>query len=177
MVTILTRAQCGLALPIPTRLQVRTAAPVVGITFHVTVTQTSDPVAKWRQIQAAAMGGSLPSGDIYGDLPYHDGITLDGRILQGRGHRYVGAHATSTHNVANIATDGVAVIGDGRTLTDAAKQAIRAYVYLWTLEHGHRPQYFDHLDWRALGGIATACPDPPIVRFVEILRQEARAGH
>lgn len=176
MVQILTRSQCGLALPIPTRLAARTGSPVVGITFHVTVTPTDDPVAKWRQIQAEAMGGSLPSGDIYGDLPYHDGITLDGRILQGRAHRHVGAHATSAHNVANVATDGLAVIGDGRTLTEGAKAAIRAYVYLWTLEHDHRPQYFDHLDWRALGGIATACPDPPIVQFVDQLRREAREG-
>lgn len=155
-------------------MSIRPLVPVVGITVHVTVTPTTDPVAKWREIQHEAMGGALPSGDLYGDIPYEDGITLDGRILGGRAHKYVGAHATSHDNVANIATDGLAVIGDGTSLPVAAQHAIRVYIYLWTLEHRRRPLLFDHLDWRALGGISTACPDPPLVAFVAQLRAEAR---
>lgn len=177
MVTIVKRDKVPLAQPITSRLAVRSGAPVIGITFHVTVTGSADPCGTWRNIQGAAMGGALPSHDHYGDIPYHDGISMDGRIIEGRSHKYVGAHATSTHNVANTTTDGLAVIGSGNGLTDAAKLAIRTYVYLWTLEHHRRPVLFDHKDWRALGGIATACPDAAVEAFVAQLRQEARTGH
>lgn len=176
MTRIITRREAGLALPIPSRLQRRDGRDVLGITFHVTVTGWDDPTRKWREIQGAAMGGALPSGDVYGDIPYHDGISLAGDILQGRAHVYVGAHAKSTGNLANVATDGVAVIGDGKWLTEPAKNAIRAYVYLWTLERGRRPLLFDHNDWRALGGIATACPGKAVEGFIAQLRREARSG-
>lgn len=177
MVEILSREQCGLVPPDTSRLSFAHDDTVVGVTVHCTVTPTKDPVRKWREIQAQAMAGTLPSGDHYGDTPYNDGITLDGRILAGRSHSFVGAHAKSTHNLANRVTIGVAVIGDGKILTDPAKAALRVWLYLWTLEYGRRPQLFDHKDWLALGGIATACPDPPTIAFVNRLRLEARAGH
>lgn len=177
MVTIVGRDQVPLTQPEPARLRARSGKPVVGITVHVTVTGAADPLGTWRNIQGAAMGGSLPSGDIYGDIPYHDGISMDGRIIAGRNHRWVGAHAKSTNNLANEVTDGVAVIGTGAGISDAAKAALRAYIYLWTLEHHRRPLLFDHRDWWALGGIQTACPDPAIIAFVDQLRQEARSGH
>jgi hypothetical protein len=174
---IVKRDQVPLARPIETRLQPRDSTPVVGITFHITATGAGDPLGTWRTIQAEAMSGHLPSGDVYGDIPYHDGISQDGRIIQGRDHRWVGAHATSSANIANRVTDGVAIIGTGAGLSDAAKQAIRAYVYLWSLGHKRRPVLFDHKDWRAVGGIATACPDPAVEAFVQQLRNEARAVH
>lgn len=163
-------------MPIPSRLAVRSGRPVLGITVHVTVTGAGDPLGTWRNIQGAAMGGSLPSGDLYGDIPYHDGISMDGRIVAGRNHRYVGAHAKSARNLANELTDGVAFIGTGQGVSDAAKAAFRAYLYLWTVEHHRRPILFDHRDWWALGGIQTACPDDPIAAFVAQLRAEARTG-
>lgn len=176
MVEILTRDQCGLALPNRDRLSGRLPDHVVGVTVHCTVTPTADPVATWRQIQAEYLSGNNVNHAQYGDIPYNDGITLDGRILTGRPHGYVGAHALSTNNIANRWTLGVAIIGTGATITPAAEQALRTWLYLATLEIGHRPLLFDHLDWRAYGGISTACPDPATVAFVGQLRAEARAG-
>lgn len=175
--TIVTRQQCGLLAPNVARLSLRPVAQVVGVTVHVTVTPATDPLERWREIQHAAMNGSLPSGDHYGDIPYNAGITSDGRILAGRDGKYVGAHALSTGNVANIHTFGYALIGTGGVITRQAQTALRTAVYLTTLQLGRRPLLFDHFDWRALGGIATACPDPPTAAFVDQLRREARAGH
>jgi len=177
MVTIVTREQCGLQAPNPARMSTRPIGQVVGVTVHCTVTPTNDPLATWRQIQREYLDGNNVNHERYGDIPYNDGITLDGRILAGRAHGFVGAHALSTDNMANEITYGVAIIGSGTTITPAAEQALRVWLYLCTIELGRRPFVLDHLDWRAYGGIATACPDPATVAFVQQLRAEARAGH
>jgi hypothetical protein len=171
---ILSRADCGLAPPNTARLSLRGAERLIGVTVHCTVTPAADPVATWRQIQREYLTGNNVNGQKYGDLPYNDGITLDGRILQGREHKYVGAHATSSQNIANRLTLGVALIGTGASITPAAEAALRAYLYLAALELGHRALLWDHCDWRALGGISTACPDPPTIAFVAQLKAEAR---
>ena len=171
---ILTRAQCGLLPPNLNRLEVATPGQLVGVTVHCTVTPTADPLATWRDIQSAEMRGADPSHDTYGDIAYNAGVTLDGRILTGRDRQWVGAHATSTNNVANRITIGVALIGTGGTITPAAELALRECLALAHLAFGHAPLIFDHLDWRALGGIATSCPDPPTVAFVAQLKAEAR---
>jgi len=174
VVDIVRRSQWGAAPENPARLSERAPDKVVGITVHVTVTPTNDPLRKWRQIQTEYLNGNNVNHTKYGDIPYNDGITLDGRIVEGRAHHWVGAHATSATNVANRVTLGVALIGTGNGITPDAKAALRAYVYLATLELGHRPLLFDHYDWAAMGGISTACPDPPTAAFVAQLRQEAR---
>lgn len=177
MVDIWSRERCGLAPPDTSRLTKRDPGALVGVTFHVTVTPASDPVHTWQRIQAEYMSGNNVNHVKYGDLPYNEGVTLDGRILQGRQHRYVGAHATSDNNVANRVTLGLAVIGTGAGLSHAAQQAIREWLHLLRVELGHAPVLFDHYDWRAAGGIATACPDPAVAAFVALLRAEQRAGH
>lgn len=170
-----TREQLHLALPNPARLSQRSDV-VVGITLHCTGAPTNDTVSKWRQIQALAMTGALPSGDRYGDHPYNAGVNLGGDIYAGRDTHWNGAHAASTHNVANRTTDGIALIGDGHTLTVAAEAAIRGCVYLFEVRYKRKPLIFDHLDWHALGGIATACPGPAMVSFTARLRAELRAA-
>lgn len=177
MVTIVSREQCGLTPANPARMTYDAFRPIFGVTVHCTVTPAADPVATWREIQREYQSGRNVNHAAYGDIPYHDGITQDGRILAGRDHRYVGAHALSTHNIANRGTIGVALIGTGDNISPAAQSALRAWVYLMTLELGRRPLLFDHLDWRALGGISTACPDPATVAFIAQLRAEARDGH
>lgn len=174
---VVSRAEMGLAPANTARLSLRGTDRLVGVTVHCTVTPTADPVATWRQIQAEYLSGNNVNHTVYGDLPYNDGITLDGRILQGRDHKYVGAHAMSTTNVANRVTLGVALIGTGANITPAAEAALRGYLYLASLELGHVPLVFDHYDWHALGGIATACPDPPTAFVVGKLRAELRGGH
>lgn len=176
MTTIVRRDQMKLAPPNLARLSIRRPDKVIGVTVHCTITPSADPVGTWKQIQAEYLSGHNVNHEQYGDLPYNDGITMDGRILEGRAHAYVGAHAASTNNVANRTTLGVAIIGTGDNITPQAIAALRTYVYLATLELGHRPLLFDHYDWRALGGIATACPDPPTAFVVGLLRAEARAG-
>lgn len=173
---VLNRAQCGLAPPNLSRLSHRAPDQLIGVTVHCTVTPTADPVATWRQIQAEYLSGNNVNHQAYGDLPYNDGITLDGRILTGRGHEWVGAHALSSNNLANRLTLGVALIGTGDSITPAAIRALRFYLFFATVELGHQPMLFDHYDWRALGGISTACPDPPTAQVVQTLRDDARAG-
>lgn len=173
-----TREQAGLAAPDLGRLAIRRDV-VTGITFHCTGSPALDPVAKWRQIQQLAMLGKLPSRDLYGDQPYNAGIVLTGAfagvILPGRDLKYVGAHAASTDNVANRTTLGVAVIGDGSILSAAGWEAIEALVYVWAFgvyKRGLQP--FDHLDWRAAGGITTACPGPAVIARVAAMKRAQR---
>ena len=71
-------------------------------------------------------------------------------------------------------TLGVAIIGTGNVMSPAAKAALRVWLYLATGEIGHRPMLFDHQDWRKIGGIATSCPDPPTIAFVQQLKAEQR---
>jgi hypothetical protein len=174
---VLTREQCGLRPENPARLSERVAGQLMGVTVHVTVTPAADPIHTWQKIQAEYMDGNNVNHAQYGDIPYNDGVTMDGRILSGRRHHWVGAHAASSTNVANRTTLGLVVIGTGATITPAAERAIRFYLFFATHELGHRPPLFDHYDWRAAGGIATSCPDPAIAAFVNLLRAEARAGH
>lgn len=177
VVQILDRTHLGLLPPNERRLSRRPIGNVIGVTVHCTVTPTVAPATTWRQIQAEYMDGHNVNHEVYGDLPYNDGITMDGAIFAGRDHGYVGAHAKSTDNMANNITLGVALIGTGQSISAQAEAALRTWLYLVTLELGRRPILFDHLDWRALGGISTACPDPATVAFVSQLRAEARAGH
>lgn len=173
MTQFLTREQLHLAPPIPSRLEVAHDL-VTGITLHCTGSPATNAALKWHDIQREAMAGTLPSHDLYGDHPYNAGVSLGGDVFAGRDHRWVGAHAASTHNVANRTTLGVALVGDGHTLDAKAEQAIRACVYLFQVAYRRKPLIFDHLDWRALGGIATACPGPAMVAFTAKLRAELR---
>lgn len=174
----LTRAQVGLAPPDARRLGSRTDL-VLGVTVHHTGSDTDDPLGKWRLIQQLAMDAQLPSGDRYGDHPYNVGVVtsgdLDGALLPGRDNRWNGAHAASTSNVANRVTLGIALIGDGR-LSPKARAAIAGYLWVAGLTYKRGLLVFDHQDWRALGGIATACPGAPLIEYVAQLRAGLRAG-
>lgn len=176
MVEIVPRDLCGLIAPDLTRLSTRTDV-VTAITVHDCGADVADPVAKWRQIDELARSGMLPSHDLYGDVPYNAGVTQDGRILEGRSAQYVGAHAASDNNVANRVSLGVCLIGSGQSIAPAAEEALRQYfavaAYVGRV-HGLLP--FDHLDWRAFGGIITACPGPATVAFVAQIRADQRAG-
>lgn len=174
MVEIVRRHELGLRPEDPSRLSQRPAGALLGVTVHVTVTGASDPVGTWRRIQAEYLDGTNVNHQRYGDLPYNDAVTMDGRILEGRAHHWTGAHALSAGNIANVHTLGVAVIGTGAGISQPAKRALRAYVYLAGLELHRPPALFDHFDWAAFGGIATRCPDPPIAAFVGQLRAEQR---
>jgi hypothetical protein len=72
--------------------------------------------------------------------------------------------------MANRVTLGLAVIGDGNTLTDAAKEAIRAAGYLFAVYYKRPCLWVKHYEWNAPDGSHTACPDSPIARFVDELR-------
>ena len=176
MVQIVSRAEMHLPLPNPARLSKRVDV-VTAITVHDCGADVSDPIAKWIQITELAMGGRLPSGDTYGDCPYNAGITQDGRILEGRSASYVGAHATSHDNIANRVSLGVCLVGSGNSITALARAALVEYFELAAYV-GRRPALipFDHLDWRAFGGIVTSCPGPATVGAVATIRADQRAG-
>lgn len=176
----ITREQIGMAPANVAHLTPRRSStpPLVGATVHHTdtawVRNRHDALNAWKQIQASAMNGSLPSGDRYGDTPYAAGIDDWGGILVGRdqGH-YVGAHATSTGNHANVQTFGVAYIG-GDAPTPAAIEALRAYLWLvaFTL---HRPTpivLMTHREWNQFGGISTACPGNRLQAVTEQIRRQ-----
>lgn len=174
----LTRDELDLFQPNTHRLSTRTDL-VTGITFHrtgerVKPSQTRDV---WKGIQQSAMNGTLPSGDRYGDHPYNVGVPVDGpdagNVYIGRDTRWNGAHAASTKNVANRVTLGVAVIGDGE-LTPKARDAIRGVVWVAALTYRRGLFLYDHLDWKALGGIATSCPGDDVADFVLDLRAHFR---
>lgn len=173
---VVSRSTCGLAPPNLARLHVRAPGKLVGVTIHHTATGGAFPIPTWCTIQREYMSGQNVNHEVYGDTPYNDGISGDGRIFVGRDHRFVGAHASSTNGVANELTLGVAYIGDGAHLTDAAKHTLRVYLVFATAELGRRPLLFKHSDWSAAGGIATACPGGGLAAFVDQLRREARAG-
>lgn len=171
-----TREESGLFTPNTSRLSSRTDL-VIGITFHRTGSRTNDPLGKWKAIQQEAMLGTLPSGDRYGDHPYNAGIPIDGphagNIFAGRDPRWNGAHASSTKNVANRVSLGVAVIGDG-SLTPKARHAIEGLIFVAALTYKRGLFLFDHRDWKALGGIATSCPGDELARYVAELRAHFR---
>ena len=175
-VEIVPRDLCGLIPPDPNRLDTRVDV-VSAITVHDCGADVVDPIAKWRQIDELARAGELPSHDLYGDVPYNAGITQDGRILEGRSAAFVGAHAASTNNVANRISLGVCLVGSGQLISPAAEEALREYFELAAYV-GRVPALmpFDHLDWRAFGGIITSCPGPATVAFVAQIRADQRAG-
>lgn len=176
MVNIVTRTECGLPAPNLARLSKRVDV-VTSITVHDCGADVTDPIGKWRQITELAMSGRLPSGDTYGDCPYNAGVTQDGRILEGRSASYVGAHAASHDNIANRVSLGVCLVGSGQSISAAAKEALLEYFELGAYV-SHRPALipFDHLDWRAFGGIVTSCPGPATVLWVARIREDQRAG-
>lgn len=173
-----TREQCGLYTPNTGRLGSRTDL-VTSLTLHCTGSTVRDPLAKWLQIQQLAMAGQLPSGDRYGDHPYNYGLVLDGAhagaILPGRDLRWKGAHATSTGNIANRTSVGIAIIGNGETFTAAADKALAVLIFVLAFGTYKRGlQIFDHLDWAGDGGIPTACPGRAVIAKADALRKHVR---
>jgi hypothetical protein len=156
-----TRAQSGLAAPDHSRLSPRTD-PIVGVTKHHTAGETPrtplDSLRIWREIQSSAMSGANVNHTRYGDIEYNAGFDNFGQVLVGRDNGVVGAHATSTSNVANRLTLGIAFIGSGDPTADAL-HALAAYVFVvaYSITH-HTPLDFAHRDWARYGGIVTDCP-------------------
>jgi len=159
-VKLLSREQCGLAAPNPARLTLRHDA-IIGITVHVTATAEPDhhPTGTWAAIQRAEMSGNDPDHAVYGDISYNAGITLDGTVLAGRDGRWRGAHALSHDDLANRCTLGIAVVGNGHTVSQAAEDALRACGGLFRLAYHRAPQWWAHSDWDAPDGSYTTCPD------------------
>lgn len=174
---IVSRAEWGALAENPARLSERQPSRIVGVTVHHTASSGADPIGEWRGIQRAAMSGKNVNGTIYGDIEYNDGFDAVGRLYVGRAHHWKGAHALSARNLANETTLGLAYIGNGDHLTAPAIAALRAYLYLATLEIGHRPLLFDHADWRPLGGIATHCPGAQLETVVQSIRDAWRHGN
>jgi hypothetical protein len=155
-----TRAQAGLAPPNPARLSHRTDKPW-GVTKHHSASSpprtAMDSIALWRELQREAMSGNNPNHVQFGDIEYNVGFDDFGQILIGRDTQWVGAHATSSNNVANRMTFGIAFLGMDPT-TPAAMEALRAYAWCASASFGHAAIMLGHQDWARWGGIPTACP-------------------
>jgi hypothetical protein len=133
-----------------------------GVTFHQTTGATFGPPDRlddWvRQIQAYHMSGRHEHTE-YDDIAYNALVGFDGSIFEGRANWARGAHARSNNGEANNRHLGVAFLGLGDQLTDAARAAFRAYVYVVAVGVMHRAPAVDvHFDWAAHGGTPTACP-------------------
>lgn len=176
MVTFHDRASIGLTAPNTAHLTLRTTAQRtsqhMGLTWHHTGAGGNlyhpDPLARLRGIQAYHMG-TLG----YGDIAYEGGFDADGNVYALRDAIYVGAHAGSAGNIANILTDGIVWLEDSRGITSAGLQAWRWWLdlYRWVQ---HRPAVsFAHRWWaEGHGGKPTACPGDDWDAVVR-----ANAGH
>jgi hypothetical protein len=136
-------------------------AAVDGVTFHHTTGATFGPPDRlddWvRQIQAYHMSGEHEHTE-YDDIAYNALIGYDGSIFEGRANWARGGHARSRAGEANQRRLGVAYLGMGDQLTDAARAAFRAYVYVVIVGVTHRPVVVDrHFDWIGRGGTPTEC--------------------
>jgi hypothetical protein len=132
---------------------------VSGATFHHTTGATlreSDRLDDWvREIQRYHQLVKQPH---YADIAYNALIAWDGSIFEGRPLWAVGAHARSTTNLANRTRWGVAYLGLGDELTDAAAYAFRSWVYVATMKAGRHLSIDTHESWASRGGTRTECP-------------------
>jgi hypothetical protein len=172
-VTFHARGTLGLGPPVPAHLSVRTPAQrttqKMGFTWHhVGAGGNLDRPNQVERLRAIYNYHVHTLG--YGDIAYHAAFDADGNTYGLRDGQYVGAHASSAGNVANVLTDGVCFLEDDRGITPAALAAFEWWhnLYLWIL---HRPaQAFAHRWWaEGHGGTATACPGDDwdrVVRFV-----------
>lgn len=161
-VTYHPRSSLGLGMPVPARLALRTPADAgpshEGITWHHTGADGTlfhpDPIARLRGIWAYHVETRG-----YGDIAYNGAFDADGNTYGLREHRYVGAHATSTNNVANRLTDGIVFLEDARGITHAALEAFTWWVNLYHYVAGRLPRSWAHEAWSHHdGGTVTECP-------------------
>jgi len=150
-VLVMTRAECGLPAPAPMQ---KRPVHLFGTTVHHTATPDPelDPVQRWLSIFHEATGTGL--AEHYTDIPYNDGVArLEagvGVILGGRPHDVIGAHARpidpvlAAHNIANLYTLGVALVGTNPTPESNA--ALHAYLYLANVGE-HAPLVMPHSVW------------------------------
>lgn len=88
----------------------------------------------------------------WSDIGYNWIVAPDGRIFQGRGNTVVGAHVAG-HNSEYL---GIAYLGNGDTITDAAKASIKYLV-------AGRPAK----PHREIPGTATDCPGDVMAKWVD----------
>jgi hypothetical protein len=158
MTTFHARETLGLLAPNPARLADRQSlATVQGLTGHWTGVGGSlfhpDNVTRLRGIQRYHMD-TLG----YGDIAYEGAFDADANTYGLRDARYVGAHASSNGNRANLFTDGIVFLEDARGWTLGAQLAWHWWIDLYHLAHGHLPALFSHRGWERWGGTVTACP-------------------
>jgi len=165
---VFTRQKVGLRTPNLHRLTQRTAAQSLsqhrGFTDHWTGADGTlykpDPIERLRGIQAYHMD-TLG----YGDIAYHAAYDGDGNIYFLREHRWVGAHAASPENVANIYTDGLVFLEDKRGMTTDGVWAWAHCRAFYRMTMGRDAHTYAHEYWGRMGPPAkpTECPGPYIV--------------
>lgn len=160
--------------PVTGHLQLRTPAQLqnsLGLTQHWTGAAGQlfhpNPITRLRGIYDEHVHGRG-----YGDIAYNGAFDADANTYALRDPRYVGAHALSNRNIANVYTDGIVFLEDKRGWTAGAEQAFQWWVNLFHYAHRRVPQLFTHNWWHDVGGIVTACPGPYITKEVA-----SRHGH
>lgn len=156
------RAALGLGAPVLARLALRTPQQFrpqkMGFTWHHTGADGTlykpDPIARlqgiWRY-HVETRG--------YGDIAYAGAFDADGNTYELRDSKYVGAHATSTGNIANVLTDGICFLEDARGITAGALAAFGWWIDLYRFVIGRQPGTFAHRWWaEGHGGTSTECP-------------------
>lgn len=174
------RQELGLVAPNLAHLTPR-SQPYRGVVVHwIGGPETATPAVVWRRLQQEAMNGDNVNHTVYGDIEYEAGACEsiahpgNGSIFEGRSNGFVGAHATSTDNVANDTLLGIAVVGN--VLTPGVIQALEAYIYCAIA--GRDPRDTEqfvlecHRDLVNVGGIQTACPGDDIHAWVTAYRTQ-----
>jgi hypothetical protein len=125
----------------------------------------SDSVATLQRIQKVHMDRGDPDHG-WADIGYHFLIDGSGRVFEGRGLKWQGAHARGDNNVQNI---GVCLLGDysrrppGRAELEALEELLDA------LRERYRIPLRSVATHREL--TATACPGPALQSWVERYRR------
>jgi hypothetical protein len=169
---ILTRSQWGARTPNPSRM-----TPLRGTWSRITIHHSAETsstaeggsldqsIQTLRGIQRFHMDDPLHE---YGDIGYHFLIDSSGRIFEGRGLMWQGAHAGGQDGIHNNQNIGVCVLGDfvARPPSAAAQKSLELLVV--DLRGRYRipvSRIFTHSDLRD-----TQCPGPALEAWVEGLR-------
>lgn len=163
---LVSRGQWGAERPIPSRMT-RNTRSWTRITVHHSAEHSGKlggpgAGASARAVQGIQSYHMHDPGRLYGDVGYHFLIDPAGRIYEGRGLEWQGAHAWRHNNVQNI---GICVLGsfDDERPREAALVSLQALLdHLRARYSIPRSRVYGHREFRT-----TVCPGAHLMNWVK----------